>query len=64
MMATAAKQLGFPDEVLTTAKTQAKWEKFLFEFEVALPCQPLLILITPLYPKVSKRGAPPRTDCR
>jgi transposase, IS5 family len=41
------KQLGFVDYELTTAKKQAKREKFLCEMEALLPWQPLIELIEP-----------------
>ena len=53
------KQLGFLDYELTTAKKQIKWEKFLSEMEVVVPCQALIDLIRPHYPKTSKIGGRP-----
>jgi IS5 family transposase len=54
-----SKQLGFSDYVLTTAKKQAKREKFLSEMEAVVPWQALIALIEPLYPKASKKSGRP-----
>ena len=51
------KQLGFSDYELTTAKKQAKREKFLSETEEVVPWQALIAWIEPHYPKASKKGA-------
>ncbi len=51
------KQLGFTDYELITAKT--KREKFLAEMEAVVPCQALIDLIEPHYPKASKKGGRP-----
>jgi hypothetical protein len=41
------QQLGFSDYELTTAKKQAKWEKFLAEMEAVVSWQALIDLIEP-----------------
>ena len=53
------KQLGFSDYELTTAKRQARREKFLSEMEVVVPWQALIASIEPNYPKTSKKGGRP-----
>ena len=50
------KQLGFSDDELTTAKKQAKREKFLSEMKAVVPWQALIARIEPHYPKASKKG--------
>ena len=50
------KKLGFSDYELTTAKKQAKREKFLAEMQAVVPWQALIDLIEPYYPKASKKG--------
>jgi IS5 family transposase len=53
------KQHDFSDYELTTAKKQAKREKFLSEMEAEVPWQALIALIDPHYPKTSKKGGRP-----
>ncbi len=44
------KQLGFGDYEQSTAKKQAKREKFHFEMDQVVPWQLLIDLIEPFYP--------------
>jgi IS5 family transposase len=53
------KQLGFSDYEQTTAKKRTNTEKFLAEMDQAVPWLPLLDLIEPVYPKVSRKGGRP-----
>jgi IS5 family transposase len=53
------KQLGFPDNEITSAKKLTKREKFLSEMEVVVTWQVLMDLIEPHYPKTSKKGCRP-----
>jgi len=57
-----AKQLGFMDYELTTAKKRNKREKFLAEMDAVVPCQALLDLIDPNYPSTSKKVARPPSE--
>jgi len=54
-----AKQLGFSDYEITTAKKQAKPVKFLAEMEMVVAWVALTALIKPLYPKASKMSGRP-----
>ena len=51
------KQLGFDDYEQSTAKKQTKRKKFLAKMEQVVPCQPLIDLIVPFYPKRGFKGA-------
>ena len=53
------RQLGFSDYEQTTAKKQAKREKFLAEMEVVGPWELLIRLTKTHYPKTSKKGEDP-----
>ena len=51
------KQLGFDDYEQSTAKKHTKRKKFLARMEQVVPCQPLIDLIVPFYPKRGFKGA-------
>ena len=51
------KQLGFDDYEQSTAKKHTKRKKFLARMEQVVPCQPLIDLIVPFYPKIGFKGA-------
>ena len=48
------KQLGISDYEQTTAKKYTEKEKFCSEMDHVVSWQPLLYLIEPVYPKVSR----------
>jgi len=53
------KQLGFGDYEQSTAKKRTKREKFLAEMDQVVPCQALITLIEPHYPKTGGKGGRP-----
>ena len=53
------KQLGFSDYEQSTAKKRTKREKFLAEMDQVVPCQALITLIEPHYPKTGGKGGRP-----
>lgn len=52
-------QLGFSDYEQTTTKKQAKSAKFLSKMEMVVPCDALITLAEPHYPKTSRKGERP-----
>ena len=54
-----AKQFGFGDYELWTAKKRNKRERFLAEMEGVVPWKPLVELIEPYYPRTSSKGGRP-----